>query len=1682
MSHHAATIIRMVNVPLEPLPAQKRLSAHRSVQDNMAALRSLRDGTATPEILSRWHGWGAAPAIFTGKAPFSAEHAELREMLTAAEWESASKTTLNAHYTDPGIIQAMWDAVPASHHGPTVEPGCGRGSFITLAPEGADVTGWELDPTTARICRERVDSRHTIMEGGFHEGRMTSGSAMLAIGNVPFGDFKLHDPDDNPGRKHPIHSHFILKSLRALAPGGLAFLITSRYFLDSSNPAARMAANSMAEFLGAVRLPADAHEAEAGCTVVTDVVAFRRRDEDLLAGDSGHPEWLDTVPISKGAGLRENKWVAANPYFVLGVSSVTSGQFGPALTVKNGEFDPCVIRERLDELVNGPRWSEMTPAETPEVNGKTIAQTEEVSAVPDGIPGDHRLNAAGEPEVYDLYDGWKVAGKAGSELAGLVRLGVTARAVVDADAAGTPDETLRGNLAAAYKAYTSEFGPLNRTKVGRSGKRTAPKLGGYRTDPRWPLVSALESFDHATGTVEPAAILSRPVIGATRPVSAETDHEALLHAISTEGALDPETIGRLRGKPAEDVMASLEAEGHVFCDPDGKWVHQSEYLSGDILAKLAAVDKLPETDPRRRPYRAALEAVLPAPATSEQILGSFGAAWVPLDMVDTFANTRLANVTPQAYRKNGTKAVHVTRTDESGWTVISGRGENWTFQTADVKYPRLLGSALNGRGHTVRKEIDGKTYVDLDATAAANDMIELMHEEWDRWLLEDSSREAALIDTYSRLYCAWVPRDYSTTPVHPVGTNVDYTLRPSQINAITRIVLGGDTLLAHPVGAGKTDVLAAAGMELKRLGRTQLPCYVVPNHIVSQFASMMVNLYPQIRLLTIDKGDISPKSRELLAAKVATGDWDAVLISHETFRRWPLSIEAQQRMAAARIADLTWTIAEMATGDNKAETSDVKRLETKLTKAQEKAKELTAKLAEGTDEHAFPFDASGISMVLFDEAQALKNYPTDSCANVAGIATAESQRSVDAMDKVTVLRERYPSQPVVVLSTGTPVSNTVGELWVMARYVTPDSLKRLKLWSFDSFREFFALTVAGMELGRDGTMAAKDRLAQYKQLPRLARWMSEWMDRVDIETLGLERPKLDGGERIIVEIEPHPDLVEYISGEAVRRAIALKNGGVDPKVDNHLKLDYDVTARSTDWARFAETPFTQQELEDHCLIYRTAMNVAAEWAENRNNQYVTAKGNPHPVLGGTHIVFSDAGTPKPDDPSTAYERLRTYLVALGVPYDEIGFIHEHDKTDDSKEAFFEQIRNGEITVAVASTSKMGSGTNVQTRLCSEHHMTCPHRPVDLEQREGRIERQGNQNRIVRIYVPMVVRTGSVQQWQRVRRKAGFIRQLMASSIDGQETTDRDDPELVGYSALREAATGDEDFALQAELDGEVIRLERLQRQHEMSIRSARVAVRDLEDASRRADAAGSVARQFVQTFGEYPGASAWTIDGRKVTAAEVADRVNEMGHAYGDVACLHFENTPTVGHISLGHRGRLTIHVDGENPSWGTPGRHYRKYVAEMPVGLDNTGANEMVDAVRVGIQKAASHLAKIRDRVAGYERSIEANESAAKAGFRHAKMLANLRLDLDVVNTRLRVRYMKPEDGRNLRALFGERPPDDPNLARLWRNLMKQAADRPALVSRWQAIRDGKETDSDASNDTLDSAARTLFAQTVPA
>lgn len=1668
----------------EPSPAQKRLSAHRAVQDNLAVLRALRDGTDTPEILSCWHGWGAAPAVFTGKAPFVSEHAELRELLTDDEYAAASKTTMNAHYTDPEIIRAMWAAVPETHYGPTVEPGCGRGSFITLAPDGVDVTGWELDPTTARVCRERVDSRHTIMVGGFQDAQMGSGSASVAIGNVPFGDFKLHDPDDNPGRKHPIHSHFILKSLRALAPGGIAFLITSRYFLDGSNPAARMAADSMAEFLGAVRLPADAHEAEAGCTVVTDIVAFRRREQDRTVAVDKRPEWIDSIPIPKGSGLRENKWIGGNPYHVLGVSNITSGQYGPTLTVTNAEFNPDRIRKSLTGFVQGRPWENSEPFPAPEPVG-TIARTEEPQAVHEGTPGDHRLTSDGIPETYTLHNGWEPAGKANSELACLVRLGATARQVVDADASGSPDERLRSDLAALYGAYARRFGPLNRSKPNKAGKRTAPKLGGYRTDPNWPLVSALETFDHATGAVEPAAIMSRAVIGAKRHVSAGTDHEALLHAISTEGALDPETVARLRGKPAADVMGALEAEGQVFNCPDSGWVHRSEYLSGDILTKLAVLDGLPESDGRRTGYRAALESVLPPTATSEQILGSFGATWVPFDMIDTFANTRLANVSPQQFRATGyskpQRAVHLTRSDESGWTVISGKGENLPFQTADAKYPKLLSSALNGRGHTVRKEVDGKSYVDLDATAAANDMIEQMHEEWDRWVLEDSSREAALIDAYTRLYCSWVPRDFSSTPVHPVGTNADYTLRPSQITAVTRVVLGGDTLVAHPVGAGKTDVLVAAGMELKRLGRTQLPCYVVPNHIVGQFASMMVNLYPQIRLLTIDKGDISPKSRELLAAKVTTGDWDAVLISHETFRRWPLSLEAQRQMIAERIADLTSEIAGFGGADNKAETSDVKRLEKKLTKAQEKAKEINEQIAAGTDDHGFPFDASGISMVLFDEAQALKNYPTNSCANVAGIATAESQRAVDAMDKVKVLRERYPNQPVVVLSTGTPVSNTVGELWVMARLVTPDSLKRLKLWSFDAFREFFAVTVAGMELGRDGTMTSKERLAQYKQLPRLARWMSEWMDRVDIDTLGLTRPELDGGERIIDEIEPHPDLADYISGEAVQRAIALKDGGVDPRVDNHLKLDYDVTARSTDWARFAETPLTQQELEDHCLIYRTAVNVAREWSENRDNEYLTPEGNPHPVRGGAHIVFSDAGTPKADDPNTAYERLRTYLVALGVPREEIGFIHEHDKTDDTKEAFFEKIRNGEITVAVASTSKMGSGTNVQTRLCSLHHMSCPHRPVDLEQREGRIIRQGNQNHVVRIYVPMVVRTGSVQQWQRVRRKAGFIRQLMASSVDGQETTDRDDPELVGYSALREAATGDEDFALQAELEAEVTRLMRLERQYQMSVKSARVATRDLADARRRTEASGEIARQFVATFGEQPGASAWTINGRKVTAREVADRIVQMGRDYGEVAELHFANTAVAALVRLEHRGCLSVHVEGERPSWADPSCPYLLRVAAMPLGLDRIDANEMVDAVRVGIQRASAHLAKIRERMDAYDRSIAAKETEIAAEFRHENVLAKLSAELDEVNARLLVRYMNPVDGANLRALFGEAPPENQNLAKLWRNLIKQAAGSPGLVARWQQIRDGNEPDLVGGDGRLDSAARTLFAQNVP-
>ena len=1621
-----------------------RLTARRAVDDNLEVLRALRDGTADQELMGRWHGWGAAPQVFA-HPDWATERAELEGLVGAEGLAAAERTTLNAHYTDPRIAQAMWDAVPESHHGPTLEPGCGRGVFMALAPVNATVTGVELDPTTAQVAQARFEGRHDVIGGSFADTPIANGQAVTAIGNVPFGAYRLFDPSDNPGRRLSIHDHFLAKSARSLAPGGIGVMVTSRYSLDAIDPAGREAIGAHADFVGAVRLPSSAHVQEAGTQVVTDIVVFRGRAEGTppshVAG------FVDQSPADVD-GVRMSQYFVANPGQILGEVTSRTGRYSTPEMHVVGSLDDALalLPGALDHATGRYFEAEPGPLAAP-----ASRDTEAPARVRD-VPGSFRLNEA-VPEVFEGGE-WVPVGKQAPEVAALIRVRDALDATLAADQAGRDGTTERATLESAYSRYRGKYGPINRSTVSeKTGRRTRPKQGGFRTDPRWPALSALETVDHATGEITPARIIEAPVeVNAAAPTSAATDTDALNIALGHTQRVDVDFVGQLRNEPGQAVMERLESTGAVFCDPaTSEWITRSDFLSGPVRDRHAATQALDTDDPRRAPYLAELETVLPSPATADDLYDTFGGSWIPPEMVNEFVNTRLGG-RPHA---DTVRMCDITWDSQGGWNVIKKSGAvtaKWETDRADAH--KLAEAALNGTSVTIRdSDGDGNSWVNEAATAEASDMVTQIREEWDRWAFEDPERAEQLCAEYTRRYRSHVPRDYTQAPIDPQGLRTDFRLRPHQEAAIARILQSGDSLLAHPVGAGKTAEMVVSGMELARTGQIALPCYAVPGHMLEQFSADITDLYPSARVLSLQPSDITAANRERLGAQLQTGQWDAVVVTHGTLRKWPLSPEAVEARLADRLAEIDLAInqaKDTAQGgtdptDNKAATSSVKKLQRQRENAQEKAKAELAKLTEHHDHHPYYFDHSPIDWVAVDEAHLFKNLPSTSKARIAGIATSESQRSSDLLDKLTTLRDQRPGSPVCVLATGTPVSNTAGELWVMARFVDPAGLKRLDIDTFDSWRAMFAKTTSELELGRDGALAPKERLAQYRGLRQMARWTSEWADIVQTEDLGLPLPDLAGGGRQIHEIEPDPALAEWITTEAVGRARALKSGGVDPTVDNHLKLDHDVTAASFDWHGYSRQP----EDPEHSLVWEAARNIASDWHAHSDDKFLTETGAVHPVRGAAHIAFCDVGTPKDGRTDTVYDRLRDHLVDLGVPREQIGFIHEHDQSDDAKEAFFDSIRNGETTVTIASTEKMGMGTNVQTRLSSLHHLSCPHKPSDIEQREGRIVRQGNQNDNVSVHAYVVKRTGSIQQWQRVQRKAGFVGQVMRASLDGPNQTATDDPELIGYAAIKEAATGDPDFGKQAELEGEVRQLAQLETRHKRAADSAARSLPNLRDKQNEAKWEVRALSNIVDQVGNGPGSATWKIDGKDVPTADVAQLLTRwtanrgQPHRCPETITLDFEHGAQTLHIdNRGHSFHLAL---PDNTYIGDP------ISASSHADVLNTELAKQ----RHAIQFAGQRIGPAQNRVETFDAQVDQQTERTTEPFRHSTKLTEARTELADVSRRLLTRYADPGTVERLDAVLGARPPGTAQMDQAWENMRTEAVANPDLLRRWEMLTD---------------------------
>lgn len=1427
---------------------------------------------ATPDeqaVLARWSGWGAIPQVFDADDDrYTEQRAELRQLLgTEENWSQARRTTLNAHYTSVPVVQEMWRAVEAL--GATgdlrvLEPGCGSGNFIGFAPDHSEVTGIELDRTTAAIAAHLYGARATIEATAFEDLRVAEGTFDVVIGNVPFAKITPHDPVHNRGR-HALHNYFLIKSLHLTRPGGLVVALTSRYTMDARNPAVRREIGSLADLVGAVRLPERAFARSSGTDVVVDMLVLRRRPPG--AEPSG-PSWEHVAPAPVDAAdnttpLEVNEYYVAHPEMVLGELAATRGMYRDRELTVTPTGD---LNRQLPAAID-------TIATTARETGLTFVPVERSSAqvrvAPSAAPGVFDLDHAQDGsfvvnrrgDVALLRAGIPVAytprvAKDRSELARLVGLRDAAREVLALQVDGGTDEQLDAAqtvLGDRYRTYVRVYGPINRSSEARTGRRhpetgdeimrrVRPRMGGFRDDPDWPLVAALEHFDEVTQHAHPAAIFSERVIDPPEQRhGVDTPAEAVAVCLDETGAVTIDRVAELLGT---DPTTARNRLGQLVYDEPGidRLVPAAEYLSGNVRTKL---DTARAADDPGRDFSAnvaALEQVMPRQLEPAEIAARLGAPWIPSSDIEQFCRDILdATVDVEHLPQIGNWSGRLRDGSRRSVALSS----EWGTGRADAI--TLLDAALNQRLHTVTDPTEDGRRVRNDAeTLAARDKQEALTSRFSTWVWEDNDRAERLASRYNQLFSSVVLPTHDGSHLTLPGLAGNFTPRDHQRAAVARILTDGRALLAHAVGAGKTATMVIAAMELRRLGSASKPAVVVPNHMLEQFSREWLQLYPTARILVADRERLSKERRKEFVARAATGDWDGIVFTQSGFARLPIGRRLMTDYLGEEIATARTALA----GSKDGKGLSVKKLERRIAQLEETYKRL---LSEHTKDDGVRFEETGIDYLFIDEAHAYKNRRVDS--SIDGVANTGSQRAQDLDSKLWALRRAH-GERVVTFATATPVANSMAELWVMQSYLHPDLLDTVGLRAFDAWAANFGRTHTALELAPDGaSYRMQTRFARFQNVPELLTLYRQVADVRTNDDLNLPVPALVSGQAETVVVEPSDALVDYVA-DLAGRAERIRNRSVDPSEDNMLKVTGDGRRAALDLRLVGEDATAAGG-----KLAVAAQRIAAIHHATRDLRYPDEYGQRTLRPGALQLVFCDVSTPAAPG-WNAYDELRELLVRRGVDPESIRYMQDA-KTDVAKAKLFAACRDGTVSVLVGSTETMGVGTNVQTRAVAMHHLDAPWRPADIEQRDGRILRQGNQNPEVRVLRYVTEGSFDTYMWQTLERKAAFIAQVTRGDLPDRDVDDIGD-QALSFSEVKALATGDPLVLEKAAVDADVARLARLERAHHDDQHRLR---RTLDAATRRADNAEhraaeleSIVGRVVDTRGDR---FAMTVDGTR---------------------------------------------------------------------------------------------------------------------------------------------------------------------------------------------------------------------------
>ena len=1367
---------------------------------NIAAIRTLfqleqenRGATAEEQqILSQYVGWGGLPDAFDDKKDsWAKEYTELKGLLSEEEYVAARASTLNAHYTSPVVIHSIYDTVERMgfRSGNILEPSMGVGNFFGMLPDtmqDSRLYGVELDSITGRIA-QKLYPEASIKVAGF-ETTDRRDFYDLAVGNVPFGQYRVNDKAYNKFG-FSIHNYFFAKAIDQVRPGGIVAFVTSRYTLDSKDSSARKHIAERADLLGAIRLPNTAFKANAGTEVVSDIIFLQKRDRPI----DHEPDWIQLDKTEDGFTI--NSYFVDHPEMVLGELTTESTQYGrEECTVR--PIEGAVLADQLAEAIQHIEglYTEVE-VETPD-----IADAENERHI---LPADPDVKnfsyTVVDGEVYyrenSVMTQVELSDTAKGRVTGMVELRQIVNELIDQQLNDYPDADIQATqekLNAAYDAFSAKYGLLNDRKNGRL----------FEQDSSYYLLCSLENLDDQGQLKSKAAMFTKRTIRPERTVtSVDTPTEALAISIGERGRVDLPYMAELLGTPGDYERITSELSGVIFkdpgtdpTDPEAGWQMADEYLSGNVRAKLRMAQLAAETNPEFAVNVTALEKAQPKDLEASEIDVRLGATWLAPEIIQKFMAETFQI---PYYLRHAVKVRYSPYTAE--WRIegksAMGRGDitsTETYGTSRANAYKILEDTLNLKDVRIYDAIEDeegrpKRVLNKTDTMLAQQKQQVIKDAFANWIWQDPQRRIALVKQYNELFNSNRPREYDGSHIHFVGMNPEISLREHQRNAIAHVLYGGNTLLAHEVGAGKTFEMAASAMEAKRLGLCQKSLFVVPNHLTEQWAAEFLHLYPNAKLLVARKKDFETANRKKFCARIATGDYDAVIIGHSQFERIPLSYERQERIIQEQIDETLAAINELkaTAGENfsiKQMEKTRKTLEIKLEKLRSDARK----------DDVITFEQLGVDRLFVDESHFYKNlFLTTKMRNVAGLSTSEAQKSSDMFGKCRYLDEITGGRGVV-FATGTPVSNSMSELYTVMRYLQYGTLQQKGLTHFDCWASTFGETTTAIELAPEGTgYRARTRFAKFFNLPEL---MSMFKEVADIKTSNqLHLPVPDAKFETVVAkpSEIQKEMVQELS----RRAAKIHSGTVDASEDNMLCVTNDGRKIGLDVRLM--NPILPDD--PNSKLNTCVRNVLQIWADGKEQKL-------------TQLLFCDLSTPKNDGNFNVYDDIRKKLVAAGVPESEVEFIHNAD-TEAKKAALFSKVRSGDVRILLGSTAKMGAGTNVQQRLAAVHHLDVGWKPSDMTQRNGRIIRQGNQNKQVRIYNYVTEGTFDSYLFQTLENKQRFISQIMTSKSPVRSCDDVDE-QALSYAEIKALCAGNPLIKEKMDLDVQVAKLKVLKADHQ----------------------------------------------------------------------------------------------------------------------------------------------------------------------------------------------------------------------------------------------------------------------------